>query len=116
MANEIEQAIRQICDEKGLSYDAVIETIEAALAAAYRKDYGNKMQNIEVEFDPSTGGVRAFDVKTVVEDLPEEEIEEMRRKQAEDSAEKEADRAAEGFAPREEKPQAEGEEGDETPK
>lgn len=102
MASEIESAIRQICDEKGLSYDAVIETIEAALSAAYRKDYGNKMQNIEAEFSPETGGVRLFDVKTVVEDLPEEEIEEMRRLQAEELAEQEAAKAADKFAPAEE--------------
>ena len=99
MSSEIEQAIRQICDEKGLSYEAVIETIEAALSAAYRKDYGNKMQNIEAEFQPETGGVQLYDVKTVVEDLPEEEIEEMRRKQAEEAAEREADKAAKDFAP-----------------
>lgn len=116
MASEIESAIRQICDEKGLSYDAVIETIEAALAAAYRKDYGNKMQNIEAEFSPESGGVRLFDVKTVVEDLPEEEIEEMRRLQAEELAEQEAAKAAEKFAPIEEKREEkkeEKEEGDE---
>lgn len=101
MANEIEQAIRQICEEKGLSYEAVIETVEAALSAAYRKDYGNKMQNIEVEFDTKTGGVRVFDVKTVVEDLPEEEIEAMRRQQAEELAAKEANVAAKKFIPEE---------------
>ena len=83
MASEIESAIRQICEEKGLSYESVMETVEQALAAAYRKDYGNKMQNIEVEFDPSSGAVKAFDVKTVVEDLPEEELEKLRQAEAE---------------------------------
>lgn len=97
MASEIESAIRQICEEKGLAYEAVIETVEAALAAAYRKDYGNKMQNIEAEFAPETGGVRLFDVKTVVEDLPEEEIEEMRRLQAEELAGQEAETASKKF-------------------
>jgi transcription termination/antitermination protein NusA len=90
MASEIQQAIQQICDEKGLSYDSVMETVETALAAAYRKDYGNKMQNIEVEFDVEGGGIKAYDVKTVVEDLPEEEIEAMRRAQAEEAAAREA--------------------------
>ncbi len=71
----IENAISQICQEKGLSEEAVLGTIESALAAAYRKDFGNKMQNIIAEFNPKTGGVKVFDVKTVVEDLPEEEAE-----------------------------------------
>lgn len=73
--SEITQAIKQICDEKGISYDSVMETIKAALGAAYRKDFGNKLQNIQVEFDPETLKLEVFDVKTVVEDVPEEELE-----------------------------------------
>lgn len=72
--SEILKAIKQICEEKGLSYEAVIETVESALAAAYRKDYGKKNQNIKVEFDPETGKSKVYDVKTVVEDMPEEEM------------------------------------------
>ncbi|MCH8049349.1 transcription termination/antitermination protein NusA [Patescibacteria group bacterium] len=97
MASDIEQAIRQICDEKGLSFEAVIETIESALAAAYRKDYGDKMQNLEAEFDPATGNVRMFDVKTVLEDIPEEELERMKEKQAQEAAERDAAEAAKAF-------------------
>lgn len=89
MASPIEQAIRQICDEKGLSYEAVIETIETALAAAYRKDFGEKNQNVEVEFDAETAGVRAFDVKTVVEDIPEEELEKTEEERKAKVAERE---------------------------
>lgn len=72
--SELTNAIKQICEEKGLSYEAVVETIESALAAAYRKDFGEKNQNIKVEFDPETGKSKVFDLKTVVEDLPEEEL------------------------------------------
>lgn len=77
MASPIVQAIKQICEEKHISYESVIETIEAALAAAYRKDFGEKNQNVKVMFDPETAATRAFDVKTVVEDmeLPDEGIE-----------------------------------------
>ncbi|MEA3463934.1 MAG: transcription termination factor NusA [Patescibacteria group bacterium] len=71
--SDLSNAIRQICDEKGLSYEAVAQTIESALAAAYRKDFGEKNQNIKVEFDPETGKSKVFDVKTVVEDMPPEE-------------------------------------------
>ena len=68
----ISAAIKQICEEKNISYDAVIETIESALGAAYRKDYGNRMQNIKVKFDVETGKMTVHDIKTVVEDLPPE--------------------------------------------
>lgn len=74
--SELTSAIKTICDEKGLSYDAVITTIESALAAAYRKDYGEKNQNIKVEFSPDTAESKVFDVKTVVEDVPEEDLDE----------------------------------------
>lgn len=93
MSSVIEQAIRQICDEKGLQYESVLETIEAALAAAYRKDYGDRYHNLEAEFDPETGGVRVFDVKTVVEDISQEELEAMEKREAEKAAAREAARA-----------------------
>lgn len=72
---EIIQAIRFICEEKGLSMDVVIATIEAALAAAYRKDFGTTNQNVIVELDRETGLYRVFDVKHVVQDFTEEELE-----------------------------------------
>ena len=75
MPSPIVQAIKQICEEKGLAYEAVLSTVEAALAAAYRKDFGKKNQNVKVEFDPETGVMRAFDIKTVVRDFTEEELE-----------------------------------------
>ena len=75
MPSEIVKAIQTLCDEKALSYEVVMETIEAALAAAYRKDFGNKQQNIKVKFDPETGDIQAWDVKTVVEDIEEEALE-----------------------------------------
>src|SRR5512142_1111478 len=77
MSSPILQAIKQISDEKNISAESVIETIEAALAAAYRKDFGQKNQNVKVVFDAETGEFEVFDVKTVVEDmeLPPEELE-----------------------------------------
>ena len=74
MASPISAAMKQIADEKNISFESVLETVENALAAAYRKDFGNKNQNLRVEFDPEkydgmTGGIRVFDVKTVVEDM-----------------------------------------------
>ena len=75
MASEIQKAIRQICDEKNISEDSVIGTIESALAVAYRKDFGEKNQNIKVEFNLDNGQARVFDLKTVVEDVSEGELE-----------------------------------------
>ena len=79
MASPIYQAIKQICDEKNIQPESVIETIEAALAAAYRKDFGTKNQNVKVEFNPETGDFRVFDIKTVVADELAAKYEEERK-------------------------------------
>ncbi len=65
---EIGAAIKQICEEKGIPFEAVIETIETALAVAYRKETSQKGKDIRVEFNPNDGTMRVFEVTTVVED------------------------------------------------
>lgn len=72
MSSEITKSIQYICDEKGLQYDIVMEALQSALAAAYRKDFGNKQQNIQVIFDPETGDMKVWDEKEVVEDIAED--------------------------------------------
>ena len=76
--SEIQEAIQQICEEKNISIESVLETIEAALAAAYRKDFGQKNQNIKVNYDLDANTMEVFDVKTVVEDLDLEALEAQR--------------------------------------
>lgn len=78
MANEISQAMKQICEEKNISMDSVIQTIEAALAVAYRKDFGEKNQNVKVEFNLEKASSRIFDVKTVVSDEKAEMTEKLK--------------------------------------
>ncbi len=68
MSKEVLSAIKAICEEKHIPVESVLATIEQALAAAYRKDFGNKLQNLKVEFNPENMDIRVFDVKTVVED------------------------------------------------
>lgn len=92
--SEISKSIQIICEEKGLDPAVVMEAVEAALAAAYRKDFGNRQQNIKVKFDPETGDMQMWDVKDVVEDIPEDVLE----------------KAQEELSARREKAQAEGRE------
>lgn len=66
MNEQFEQALQQIAEEKGVSRDEIIQMIEASLAAAFRKDYGEKDQNPVVVFDPETMGAKIYDEKTVV--------------------------------------------------
>jgi len=59
-------AIAQIAEEKGIPQEKVLETIEQALAAAYKKDYGKKGQVIRAKLEPASGEVKFWQVKIVV--------------------------------------------------
>lgn len=73
MNEQFDEALKQIEEEKGISRAEILKMIEGALAAAFRKDYGEKDQNIVVELTPETMATKIFDVKTVVEDKPEDD-------------------------------------------
>ena len=79
-------ALYQIAEEKGISAEKVIESIEQAIAAAYKKDYGEKGQIIKAKLDPKSGEVKFWQVKLVVDKsmiLSEEELEELKNKKIE---------------------------------
>ncbi len=65
---EFGSAVMQIADEKSLSREKVLEIVEAALAAAYKKDYGKKGQVIKSKFDEVSKSAAYFLVKEVVDD------------------------------------------------
>lgn len=78
-------AIDDLCEEKGLDKDVVLETVEAAMAAAYRKDFGRPKQTIRAKLNPVSGEADVFRVYQVVE---EEEIEEPEQQLSLDDARK----------------------------
>ncbi len=65
--DEFSSTIAQIAEEKGIAADKVIETIAAAIAAAYRRDYGKRGQDVRATFDVKTGRARIYKVMTVAE-------------------------------------------------
>lgn len=60
-------AVRTIAEEKNLPEDAVQEIVEQALAAAYRRDYGDREQEVRVTMNLNTGDVDAYINKEIVE-------------------------------------------------
>lgn len=66
-------ALNQVCDEKGLSLEVVLQTVEAALAAAYRKDYGHPDQVIKIKLNPETQEMKVFEVLEVVKEVENEQ-------------------------------------------
>lgn len=78
-----QRALSQIAEARGISEKSIIETLEAALATAYKKDYGQKGQKIKAKFNPVSGDVKFWQLKLVVDDTmlyTEEEIEELKEK------------------------------------
>jgi len=61
-------AIEQIAEERNISKDSIVEAIEAAVATAYRKEYGSKGEHIKAKLDPETGGFLFWQVKTVLDE------------------------------------------------
>lgn len=64
-------AIQAIASEKNLLEATVKEVVEQALAAAYRRDYGEREQEVRVEMNLATGDVDAYVNKEVVEEVGE---------------------------------------------
>ncbi|HZZ99346.1 MAG TPA: transcription termination factor NusA [Candidatus Paceibacterota bacterium] len=65
-------AIKQISEEKGISEESIFETIEAAIAAAYKREYGKKGQIIRAKLNQETGDLAMSQVHYVVEGVDEE--------------------------------------------
>ena len=60
-------ALRAIAEEKNLPEETVQDIVEQALAAAYKKDYGDREQEVSVSVNLHTGDVDAYISKTVSE-------------------------------------------------
>ncbi|NBI07900.1 transcription termination factor NusA [Senegalia massiliensis] len=68
------QALDEIGKEKGISKEILIEAIEAALISAYKRNFGSS-QNVEVVIDNTTGDVKVYAQKDVVEQVEDELLE-----------------------------------------
>ena len=77
MNEELLKALEELCAEKGIDKDTILEALEAALIAAYKRNF-NSAQNVDVQMDRETGAIHVYTQKTVVaeEDYvdPQEEI------------------------------------------
>lgn len=68
-------AVKAIAEEKNLPEDMVKEIVEQALAAAYRRDYGEREQEVRVTMNLNSGEVDAYISKEVVEVVGDEAYE-----------------------------------------
>ena len=68
-------AVRTIAEEKNLPEETVKESVEQALAAAYKRDYGDREQEVRVTMNLNTGDIDAYVTKDVVEKVEDDKIE-----------------------------------------
>ncbi len=61
-------ALEQLEEERKIPKEKILEAIEQAMAAAYKKDYGKKGQIIRAKFDLETGVTDFYQVKIVVDE------------------------------------------------
>ena len=75
-------ALEQLEQERKIPREKIIDAIEQALAAAYKKDYGKKGQIVRAKIDIDSGAMEFYQIKIVVDDSlvrvinEEEEIDE----------------------------------------
>jgi len=76
MKSEFLLAFNQICAERNLSREVVLDAIQTALASAYRRNVGAPAtQNITADIDPETGKARIFVERRAVAEVTDPRVE-----------------------------------------
>ncbi|CAM3128987.1 NusA antitermination factor [Lactobacillus bombicola] len=74
MSKEMLEAFATLEETKGIKQEVIVEAIEAALVAAYKKNY-NQATNVVVKFDERKGDFRLMTEKVVVEEVHDDRLE-----------------------------------------
>lgn len=67
-AGQLLQAVEDICKEKNIGRDFILDALEAALMAAYKRNFASA-QNVKVNLNRVTGDIAVYAEKTVVEEV-----------------------------------------------
>ncbi len=65
-ANELLKALEELCAEKNINRDFMLDALEAALMAAYKRNF-QSAQNVKVDLNRETGMIKVYAEKVVVE-------------------------------------------------
>jgi N utilization substance protein A len=68
-------AVRTIADEKNLPEEVVMSVIEQAIAAAWRRDNGERDQDVRAELNVNDGTAKVFVAREVVEEVGSDLVE-----------------------------------------
>lgn len=74
MSKEMLEAFDVLEKTKGIKQEVIVEAMKAALAAAYKKNYG-QAENVEIDFNEKKGDFKVMAIKTVVDEVQDERVE-----------------------------------------
>ncbi len=74
MNEELLTALTELCKEKGIEKEVILDALEAALIAAYKRNFASA-QNVCVELDRDTGKINVYAQKTVAEEVTDPQLE-----------------------------------------
>ena len=74
MNEELLSALADLCKEKGIDKDVILDALEAALVAAYKRNFASA-QNVDVQLDRTTGQVAVYAQKEVVDEVYDDQLE-----------------------------------------
>ncbi len=74
MNMEFIEAMEELEKQKGISMDVLIEALEAALISAYKRNFAS-LQNVRVTIDRTTGEIKVYARKNVVEHVEDDRLE-----------------------------------------
>ncbi|MEY8443595.1 transcription termination factor NusA [Lactococcus ileimucosae] len=74
MSKEMLNAFAMLEEEKGIKQEIVIEAIEQAITAAYKRQYG-QAQNVKVIFDEKKGNFNVYSTREVVDEVFDSRLE-----------------------------------------
>lgn len=69
------EALADLEREKGIAHDVFVESLQNALASAYKKQFPGFSGEVKVEMDPETGAMRCFLLRHVVEEVVDKDKE-----------------------------------------
>lgn len=75
MQSRLQAAINQLCAEKNLEREVIIEAIENAISVAYKKDFGSPNLRTKVILGDDISDMKIFEIRTVVKKVNDHELE-----------------------------------------
>ncbi len=79
MQTQLQAAVNQLCAEKNLDKEIVIDAIEKAIALAYKKDFGSLRQNIKVVLGDDIAQMRIYEEREVVGKIEDHDLDILKK-------------------------------------